>query len=123
MEELTPLTPEELQNALNDFINHFDNDTFSETALLSLKKTFQTHNITIQDWNTVIEFLEQNVRDVEAIRSLLHELSVYVVNDSNTYVSVLPDGDPIPVLTKDGRLIQGKVFIKPITSSFRSQNF
>ena len=116
MEELTPLTPEELQIALNDFIDHFDTDNFSETALLSLKKTFQTHNITIQDWNAVIEFLEQNVRDVEAIRVLLLELSKYVVKDSDTYVTVLPDGDPIPVLTKDGRLIQGKVFIKPITT-------
>lgn len=115
MEELKPLTPEELQNALNDFIDHFDADNFSEAALISLKKTFQTHNITIQDWNTLIEFLEQNVNNTEAIRALVLELSKYVVKDSDTYVTVAKEGAALPILTKDGHLLQGNCVVNPFT--------
>lgn len=115
MEELKPLTPEELQNALNDFIDHFDADNFSESALISLKKTFQTHNITIQDWNTLIEFLEQNVNNTEAIRALVLELSKYVVKDSDTYVTVAKEGAVLPILTKDGHLLQGNCVVNPFT--------
>lgn len=64
---------------LNNFLEHFNNNYFSDAALLSLQKTFQSKNITIQEWNTIVEYLKENLSDVTTLKNLLLEISKFVI--------------------------------------------
>lgn len=73
------LQTDEFTTYLNEFLRHFENNYFSNAALLSLQKTFQSKNITIQEWNTIVEYLKENLSDITVIKNLLTEVSKYII--------------------------------------------
>lgn len=75
------LTSTELEKLLNNLINNLDTDTFTKAALLSLRKTFHTHNITIQDWNTLIEYINNNIDNINSICQVVKALGEHSILD------------------------------------------
>ena len=75
------LTSTELEKLLNNLINNLDTDTFTKAALLSLRKTFHTHNITIQDWNTLIEYVNNNISNMDSICQIVKALGEHSILD------------------------------------------
>lgn len=75
------LTSTEFEQALNNFLNSLDTNIYSKTALLSLQKTFQSRNITIQDWNTLISFINNNLENIGSLCTLLTALCRHNITD------------------------------------------
>jgi len=83
MADDTLLTTSEFEQLLEEFLTKYKNNYFSKTALNSLQKTFHTHNITIQDWNTMVEYLNANVEGIENVSRILEHIAKYAIRDSN----------------------------------------
>lgn len=75
------LTSTEFEQALNNFLNSLDTNIYSKTALLSLQKTFHTRNITIQDWNTLVAFINNNLENIGGLCTLLTALCRSKISD------------------------------------------
>lgn len=50
----------DLEQALQEFYESYNENYTSPEAVASLQKTFQSHNITIEDWNTLLDYLTSN---------------------------------------------------------------
>ena len=75
------LTSTELTKLLNEFLEELDSNVLPKTALLSLQKTFHTHNITIQDWNMLLEYVHYNLSNIAKMSKILEELGKHSLLD------------------------------------------
>lgn len=50
----------DLEQALQEFYESYNENYTSPEAVTALQKTFQSHNITIEDWNTLLDYLTSN---------------------------------------------------------------
>lgn len=95
MEEVISI--QELESLINEFIERLDSLNMSKSALLSLQKTFHSKNITIQDWNTLIDYVQQNFTNLETLTKLMSSIADYtVVKPQTLYVSTEAEEYVIP---------------------------
>ena len=88
---------ENLKQEINNFVNTYKGRYLTDGALHALLKTFQTKNITIQDWNTLVEYVSQNFFSYESLGQLLLKISDYVVlKPASLFVSVESSDFVIP---------------------------
>ena len=83
MPEEQLLSTSEFEQVLNTFLTKYKNNYFSKAALNSLQKTFHTHNITIQDWNTILAYLNSNVEGIDDLAKIVEHIAKYAIRDSS----------------------------------------
>ena len=76
-----------LLEELELFLAEYKAKYTSPDAILSLQKTFKSHNITVEDWNSLIQFIDSNLKTyaVEGLYAFLPKL-VYAM-ENKAYVS------------------------------------
>ena len=69
-----------LEQELALFLEEFAARYTSPEAIIALSKTFQSHNITIEDWNSLVKFLESNDVSINSLYSFIETLVPEVTN-------------------------------------------
>ena len=64
----------DLQTKINTYNTEFAKYFKSPELLATLKKTFTSHNITIEDWNTVVETVKDNLELTPNIKEILNNV-------------------------------------------------
>lgn len=70
-------------------------------AINALRKTLKTFNITIQDWNTLIEYINTLGSTIEAIYVMFHSMAELVRDNSDVLPIV---SDVTPAHPTEGRI-------------------
>ena len=106
-----------LKQEINTFVEAYKGRFLTDGALNSLLKTFQTKNITIQDWNTLVRYVQQNFSTYEALGQLMLKISEYVVLEpSSIFITI--ETTPFELLSaieQDKRLMLNGNIIYPYT--------
>lgn len=69
-----------LREALNTLDQRYKATYVTPEAMNALKKTFQTFNITIKDWNTIISYIMTVGSTLEALYQVMPELESATIN-------------------------------------------
>ena len=66
-----------LNQALEAFITKYGQENLP-AGFINLTKTFQTHNINIQDWNTLVLQIQQSMSNTNTCKEFLVTLTNFV---------------------------------------------
>lgn len=82
-----------LSPILNNLEQSFTSDHSSAAAVLSLVKTIQSHNITMENWNKIVHFVSSNKNQLDKLYQTIPDAIAYLYNqvkaDTQQYVDKL----------------------------------
>lgn len=79
-QNIEQLNEEYLRPVLNNLEASFNSNHASASAVLSLVKTIQSHNITMENWNKIVSFVASNKTYLDKLYEKIPDAIAYLYN-------------------------------------------